>query len=250
MRVIVSGLSGRASRSVVGEFLWRGHSLEWMDAAVVVDQLHRRVLGADALLVWLYRSPASEAIEAAEGKNGLEEVLAQWSALNRALLNALGADARARLVNVDRIPCGQFPAAVLREAGGLRGDGRGATAAMDGASDPRRKLILHLLGFAAPACIEVFRDLERVAWGAGEITPALEDVAHASKVDIFAMLDIAASSSRSRTRAELENHTDQLRFELFEAKTQLSAVLGENELLLVQLKQLQGDLRARQAGAA
>lgn len=245
MRVIVSGLSEPTSRLLVGEFLWRGHSIEWMDAHRAVDQLQSQKPDSDELLLWLYRSPASEAISAADGNSSIEEVLSQWSRVNRALLDALGAQTSARLINVDGVRRGHFPSAVFR------GEGPSTTecspSATEAARDPRHRLILHLLVFAAPECVAVYRDLEIAEWSANPPDPALEGIGSAPKAEILSLLDLVAATGESRTRSELESHAEQLRFELFEASTQLSAVLGENELLLVQLKQLQGDVRARQA---
>lgn len=242
MRVILSGLDELGSRALVGEFLWRGKEIEWMESGRCVELIRARRLDSKSLIVWFYRSPVSEVRVAARVGDDIQKALFRWHCLNSAVLQLSGRDRDIRLINVDSIVPGQFPIEAFASDGVPKS--RGEQQAPCGGSDAYSSLVFHLIGLAAPNCVQLLEALSGVTWNKGSLSAHAGAYSESSQTDPFAMLE-AVLASDARSRRELEDVIERLRFELFEMNSELSAVLAENELLVVQHRHLQDAVRGK-----
>lgn len=154
MQTFVSGLPEQASFTALGGA--SGSLLQWLTAGDFIAQaLAAAEDEAGGQWLWLYRAPW--ALLAQGGSQPSAEVLAQWQAQQRAVLQ-LRRHLRQRLVlvNVDRVA-----SPLLAERFGVPTEGSLPDMAP---STPLLSMLANLFEQMAPECWELYEALEAAAW--------------------------------------------------------------------------------------
>lgn len=247
MQVAVSGLDEASCRALVGEVAWAQLSLTWIDPGDFLQCLAgQRPEPRYSSAVWLYRSPALVAIEAAAA--GLEDVqalLCRWLSVNRTVLSFHRQHGMPfRLLNIDGTDVEGFPVQVF--GSGERDDSdSGPSKGRDASSGAIEELLYWLFEQVAPQYVGLFESLEASSWLPRGREPIFRNVNKTiDTVGFSEILDVVLSKPRARPRlVDLEGRIARSDTALSDAREEGAGILQENRLLLIQLHQLQTEIR-------